>query len=403
MEYDAVAIGSQDLAAGVDALLGLEKKAHFPFLSANLVDTQSGLLFKPLAEINRSGMRIAIIGLTGQANLPESCSDSLEILPWQQVLPQAVATVSATSDLIILLSSLTVPENREIAQQMTDIHIIFQSGASKQNMRPQLINNTLITQAGYDGRYQGQLSIEWNTARKWQESERPLLALQKEYDRLGWLINRVRKKGGPQHVYKGDMVRQEAFSQKTARYAELEAEIKLLARTAETETSSPATYNNHFHPLPPSLPDDGAILKILQESRKKANQVRRMDADMKRLDQYIGNHSCQSCHETIYQAWAGTRHANAYQTLKERDQNNNFTCVYCHVTGLDEHTAYLAPSLPEPLKAIGCEACHGPSKQHADDPTRSTAWRPDSRLCATCHNDERDDSFNFEHDKEKIH
>ena len=35
---------------------------------------------------------------------------------------------------------------------------------------------------------------------------------------------------------------------------------------------------------------------------------------------------------------------------------------------------------------IGCEACHGPLRQHAMQPARAKASRPDAtKLCATCH------------------
>lgn len=404
MGYDAVAIGRQDLEAGVDALQNLASKASFPFLSANLFDKKGALLFNPVAHIERAGMRIALIGLTGQANIPKTCSDTVKILPWQEVLPQIIAQIAADSDLIIILSNLTAPENRAIAKEIPNVHLIFQSGVSSQNMRPELINNTLITHAGHDGKYQGQLTIHWTAAQKWQQDDRPLLALQNEYDRLGWFIDKVRKKGGPEVLYKEDAAKIAAFSQKKARHDELAVQIKELS---EGETSNPppsATYNNHFHPLPPTLADDATIIKMLQESRKEANAVRRQTAETQKLNQYVGSSTCRSCHEAIYLAWAKTPHATSYQTLKNQDQNNNLTCVYCHVTGLDEVTAYLATSLPEPLKAVGCEVCHGPGKKHAADPSLNPSpTTPVSTLCLSCHTDERDDNFNLQHDVKKIH
>lgn len=404
MGYDAVAIGSQDLVAGIDTLQKLASQASFPFLSANLFDNKGALVFNSVAHIERAGMRIALIGLTGQTSLPDSCSDTVKILPWQEVLPQLIAQIAADSDLMIILSNLTAPENREIAQEMANVHLIFQSGVSSQNMQPQLINNTLITQVGPEGKYQGQLTIHWTAAQKWHQNDRPLLALQNEYDRLGWFIDKVRKKGGPEILYKEDAAKAEAFSQKKARYDELAAQIKELSEGEISKPPPSATYNNHFHPLPPTLADDATIIKILQESRKEANAVRRQTAETQKLNQYVGSSACRSCHEAIYLAWAKTPHATSYQTLKNQDQNNNLTCVYCHVTGLDEVTAYLATSLPETLKAVGCEVCHGPGKKHAAEPSLNPSpATPVSTLCVSCHTDERDDNFNFQQDMVKIH
>lgn len=405
MNYDAIAIGSQDLGAGLEALQALAQKASFPFLSANLADHSGALLLQPVAYVERAGMRIALIGLTGNVNLPESCSASVKILPWQDVLPPIMATVSTNSDLVILLSNLSASENSEIAAQFADLHLIFQSGASKQNMRPQLINNTLITQAGHDGKYQGQISITWSTAKKWQQEERPFLTMQKEYDRLGWLISRVRKKGGPQVVYKDNKAGQEAFQKKISRYQQLEQELKMMSQDDIKNDPSPATYSNHFHPLPPSVPDDATIITLLQEARQKANTVRRQTAETSRLtQQYMGSNSCRRCHEALYLVWIQTPHASSYQTLEKQDQNNNLSCVYCHVTGLEEDTASLAASLPENLRAVGCEVCHGPGKDHAAAPQQNPpSTRPNSHLCTSCHSPERDDNFNFEIDKKKVH
>lgn len=404
MGFDAVAIGRRDLEAGIDPLLKLADKANFPFLSANLVDTKGSLFFKPFSHLERAGIRIAIIGLTGQANLPETCKDTVQVLDWQKVLPQIMTQISTKSDLVILLSNLSARENSAIAEQFTDVHLIYQSGVNTQNMRPQLINNTLITHVGHDGKYQGQLTVNWTAAGKWQQAENSHLALQKEYDRLGWIINKVRKKGGPELVYKDNEVHRQTFLQKQLRYQELEVEIKKMSQGEKENTPPPATYSNHFHPLPPTVKDDQTIIKLLQVSRKEANKIRRQATDTRKLDSYTGSDSCRNCHEQIYLAWNQTGHASSYQTLEKRDQNNNVNCVFCHVTGVDKNTAYLSSSLPETLKSVGCEACHGPGRNHAADPLLARpAITPDSGLCTQCHNPERDDNFNYFEDKQKIH
>ena len=404
MEYDAVAIGRQDLSAGLASLQKLASEASFPFLSANLVNHQGELLFKPYAEIERAGIRIAIIGMTGHTSLPETCTGEVKALPWQESLPKTLETVSPNNDLIILLSNLSAADNHQVAKQYSNVHLIIQSGVSKQNLRPQLRNNSVIVQGGHDGKYQGKLTVNWSSSQKWQQKKNVVLALRKEYDRLGWLIGRVQKKGGPDVVYKDNKPARLAFGKKIARYEELELEISKKIAEEKNTVNEQATHTNQFHPLPPSVVDDPAITKLLQDYRRKANQVRRQKAETRKLSKYIGSKKCQSCHEEIFTAWSKTPHASSYDTLKERDQNNNQTCVYCHVTGLTEGSAYLADSLPSHLKEVGCEVCHGPGERHADNPNIKLSAQPlRPTLCLQCHTPERDDHFNFPQDKEKVH
>ncbi len=404
MKYDAVAIARQDLTAGLQALKELEKEASFPFLSANIVDMAGDLLFKDIEYLQRSEMRIALIGLTGHTQLPESCIDDLKILPWQSVLPDLLQRATGKSDFTIILSNLSAAENMEIAKQFKDVHLILQSGVSKQNLKPQLINNTIITQSGHDGKYQGQLTVNWAFSQKWQQANDPFLTLRREYDRLGWLIGRVQKKGGPEVVYKKNKAQQKDFARKLARYQKLEIKLEKMTSEKKDKSASHASYNNHFHPLPPSIADDQVIMRLLQQSRQKANQIRRKTAEAQSLSHYTGSNQCKKCHEQIYSTWAQTPHASAYETLAERDQNNNLTCVFCHVTGLDENNAYLATSLPDSLKAVGCETCHGPGKRHAENPKKyHLSLSPDEHLCLNCHTPDRDDNFNYQVKKELVH
>ena len=62
--YSALAIGPYDLITGLDNLLKLEKKARFQMLSANFVDKNGKLLFKPHAVFEAGGVRGGVIGLT---------------------------------------------------------------------------------------------------------------------------------------------------------------------------------------------------------------------------------------------------------------------------------------------------------------------------------------------------
>jgi hypothetical protein len=67
--------------------------------------------------------------------------------------------------------------------------------------------------------------------------------------------------------------------------------------------------------------------------------------NMARPIAFAGREACESCHSDIVSERQGSRHS-----------------------------------------AIGCEACHGALAQHAEDPGRGKAVRPDARkVCFVCH------------------
>lgn len=63
--YDAMAIGNHEFDNPLSVLRQQQKWAKFPLLSANIYQKSSGeRLFQPYALFNRSGLKIAVIGLT---------------------------------------------------------------------------------------------------------------------------------------------------------------------------------------------------------------------------------------------------------------------------------------------------------------------------------------------------
>ncbi len=167
------------------------------------------------------------------------------------------------------------------------------------------------------------------------------------------------------------------------------------------------------------------------------------------LDQYIGSDRCRTCHPKKYEGWKKTFHATVVQDARKNPEailgdfsvpNLGFTiddveytigrhwqqrymkkigddyyvlpklwsiqsqkwrpynvwswrkmpysryCKGCHVTGFDPDTREAAEA------RIGCEACHGPGREHVesggDGAIVNPAKLPDERrkmICAACH------------------
>lgn len=65
MHYDAGTVGNHDIEAGPRVYKKLVDEFDFPWLAANVIDTLTGKpFFLPYALIKKSGLRIAVIGLT---------------------------------------------------------------------------------------------------------------------------------------------------------------------------------------------------------------------------------------------------------------------------------------------------------------------------------------------------
>ncbi|MCI0471840.1 MAG: metallophosphoesterase, partial [Candidatus Aminicenantes bacterium] len=65
MNYDAGTVGNHDIETGHPVYDRIAKEFHFPWLSANTIDTATGLpYFKPYTIIERKGIKVAVLGLT---------------------------------------------------------------------------------------------------------------------------------------------------------------------------------------------------------------------------------------------------------------------------------------------------------------------------------------------------
>lgn len=70
-----------------------------------------------------------------------------------------------------------------------------------------------------------------------------------------------------------------------------------------------------------------------------------------------------------------------------RDQTWNTMCADCHSTAVDKRYDVETDHFDTRFAQIdvGCQSCHGPGSQHADDPDVALAVRTEVEACAPCH------------------
>lgn len=355
MAYDAVAVGPNDLAAGLE-LLRSGQEQGFPWLSANLTDKHRQPLFPAAKIIERGGMKIGIIGLTGQ---PDTPSQETLVADWRAVLPAQLDRLGREARLTIVLSSLSAQDNAEITRLYPQTQLLITADGQQGNLTPRVANSTLVTQTMNQGKYLGVLSLDWIPGGTWPSGKQP----------------------GP-----------EIPSDKAA-------------------TQPACSFSGNFIPLGKHLPEDPRIATLIEDIKAQISAHNRQAADRSRqngtavadLGSMTGALRCQECHPRQTEFWLTTAHARSYSTLQQRQQNFNFDCLPCHVTGQAPAGAKATPpsvevflTLPASLQSVGCESCHGPGQAHSQNPQQVNPGKEVMEAtCRTCHTRERDPLFNY--------
>lgn len=122
--YDAAALGSQDLALGVETLRQRQSEAQFALLSANAADARTGeLIAQPYVVRILGGQRIAIIGLSDDAQI-----DGVTVRDPFDAVRQALDELAGRAGIVILLSHAGLEVDQVIAAEIPAIDIIVSGG-----------------------------------------------------------------------------------------------------------------------------------------------------------------------------------------------------------------------------------------------------------------------------------
>ena len=146
--YDAMALGAGDLALGLDVLQQHRGEARFPFLSANVVRSDTGqLLATPYITREIGPLRLALIGLT---DVPSNPVPGLSVEDPVVAAARVVAEVRPQADLVLLLSHAGRAVDQRVADEVPGIDWIIGGGAEGMTAEP-IVNErtgTVILQAG---------------------------------------------------------------------------------------------------------------------------------------------------------------------------------------------------------------------------------------------------------------
>ena len=121
---------------------------------------------------------------------------------------------------------------------------------------------------------------------------------------------------------------------------------------------------------------------------------------------YLGVVKCRMCHRDQHSTWEEDAHSRAIESLSTEDRagrkdERGRECISCHVTGFGQKGGFVSMEKTPDMANVGCEACHGPGRQHVtlvlksvmDEEGNMEEIAKQARAaidragkCSTCHN-----------------
>jgi len=301
-------------------------------------------------------------------------------------------------DFIVLLTDLPVADCLNLARQQSRLGLIINSDGATLSLARLISSATIMAATDKRGRNLGALEVFLNGEGKWSTGVNYYRLLQDKQDDLERTERQIEQIRG-----RTEMV---------SRLGNMERRIEMLrveiGELKQKLLGTPASfYTNTFYAMVPDVADDSEILALVEKTKQEVSDLG--GAKAARIAEnytfspagYVGGSVCASCHLPATVKWRKTGHAAAYTTLVGKNRQYDFDCLPCHVTGIDPKNANQVLALSPKFRGVGCEACHGPGRAHAENPAVKPAPATEA-VCRRCHVEEHDDHFDFGVDLAKI-
>jgi hypothetical protein len=350
-------------------------------VSATWLGLSGEPLLPPATVIEKEGVRVGVVGLSAQ---PRDSAWREHIRYADPVLAarSAVATLPDDLNLVLGLSNLSDDENNRVASQVEELSLIL-SVRNDAHDEPRLREQALVVEVPNRGRYLSVVRV--------RSAAEPGRAIELEaatrldletHDHVASKERRLEARG-------------ERISDEEAE--SLRAHEALLIREAAGRNLAYV----QAYPLGTRYAGDPTTAESIErfKTRVIAQEVLARQEERARPAgprRYVSGARCFPCHNEQYSRWTLTGHTRGYESLLERGEEANPECLTCHTTGfaVAGGWAEIVPANVLAFKAVQCEACHGPSEGHPDDP-EATPPIPSESTCLRCHDEANSPGFDY--------
>jgi len=404
---DALGVGDGELAFGLDFLLSEATRRELPYISANLATRDGALVFPTSRVVTRGELKIGVTSvLSDQLHVAGG-----RVLPAKPSLKAVIEKLRSDEqvDLVLLLSHLGLSVDKELPKEVPGIDLIFGGHSRSHQEDPLLVGSTAVFQAGSRGKYLGQVTLSLREGG------------------IGWFDPAAQLRATAQRNQLEEQIRDyqaqlavlgpEGESKRSRMEKVLEFSQRRLKALPEAPAGSSKSHllSSTKIPLDRTIADHEKMAELVDVALERLGPEGRTDphaghnhghhghdhghalehnavkpkATPRQYGDFVGASACKGCHEAQHKDWSTTRHAHAYATLVKERRHFDLDCWSCHVTGAEQKGGPSGPYDVGPMRNVQCEACHGPGREHAANPTVDMVRVPSEKHCRTCHSDEQ--------------
>jgi hypothetical protein len=336
MGYDAATIGEYDLRNGAAYLLARAAETGLTLVSANVRDAATGdFLVAPFVVVERGGVRFAVTGVLAhdqEVRLSKGVETSgVTMDDPTPALATLVPELRKKADFVVVLAHLGLDRSKELVQAVPGIDYLVVGNQS--NFAASLfdVGTTAFLQPGYKGQY----------------------------------VSVARLSFGADGSFLGSEGQAVTMDDKTP----ADASMALLVKEHKAAVDR--------------MGRERAAEQVQAQARRRLEQG----------EACVGvEGSCRRCHAEQYDQWATTTHARAYETLETANQATNPACLKCHTTCMTALPQDGSEPVPENLRGVQCETCHGNGTKHARD---GSYGQVAVATCMQCHDKANSPDFDY--------
>lgn len=151
LQYDAVALGDDDLQYDANWLKKQAESASLPIISANCFRPDGHLLVKPYVIVKKGGTTYGITAVTSDEQMLE-IDPGITVKEPLKELKRVLSELQRKSDVQIVISHCGYELSEKIAQEFPAIGLIVNGHRKKSNEPVALVEKTPVMQFGFQGK-----------------------------------------------------------------------------------------------------------------------------------------------------------------------------------------------------------------------------------------------------------